>query len=135
MKIYKIDFPVKGTYYYQAAELIKTHQLNEQSQLILQTEPENVHDRFAIQVKFSANNEQALIGYIPRLLSHPLSRLMQNRSVSIAIKHLAKSGQYIEIDLSLSTQMRPYEFYWFKLLTILSQFQKKLVRMFFKFLH
>ena len=72
----KIEFDVAGTshYDYQSyKELIKVN-----DNIILEPEPDNLYDRFAIKVMYQINNKNVKLGYVPRYYSKELTNLLNN---------------------------------------------------------
>lgn len=108
-----IKFPIKGTYYYSAADALKLDCLNLNSQLSLIAEPDNYYDKFAIQIWLKIPQNQSngyLLGYIPKVMSKRLSLYLKHAPAELQITHLAQRGKHIEIDcyLTIEEKLMPY---------------------------
>lgn len=59
-------YPIKGTFYYEADQVEASGRLRIGTALVLQAEPDNAYDPFALQVFYPLPNRLALLGYMPR---------------------------------------------------------------------
>ena len=66
-------FCVAGFQYYEGAEVLPTLQTGERLRLV--PEPENPHDRFAVEI-FRGDNK---LGYVPRSDNKHISRLLRDK--------------------------------------------------------
>jgi hypothetical protein len=64
-------FSVAGFYYYKGSEIVKKMEPGEI--LNMKPEPENVHDKYAVELHYKGT----MIGYIPRSDNRHISRLLQ----------------------------------------------------------
>lgn len=133
-----LNFPIKGTFYYSADLAMELDMLQQNALLHLVFEPENIYDEFAIQIWLDHSPTEDLkscdylIGYVPKILSKPFNNLLVNYQVkSLNVSHLAKHGQFIEVDCRLVIEQPFMKFvYLFSLATLSqqTQFLKRLKR-------
>lgn len=104
----KLYFPIKGTFYYSAALAMDLNLLHTHANLTIVAEPDNIYDPYALQIWLNhtqqgvMHDKSYLIGYVPKVMTKPLSKVLQNYVVSqLQVTHLAKHGQFIEADCEL----------------------------------
>lgn len=80
-------FYVAGTRHYidcDGMDCIKSIDINKNDELILELEPENKYDQYAIKV---LNTDRKQIGHIPRYHSEQLTRLINNGAICFCTVH------------------------------------------------
>ena len=88
---------VAGTDYYEAEEVAE--RLSSGQRFSLRREPENVYDKFAIEVLTTEGHK---LGYIPRQYNEIPARLMDaGKRLFVQMESIKKRGQWLEIRLSL----------------------------------
>lgn len=91
---------VAGTNYYDAEEVAE--RLSSGQRFSLRREPENMHDKFAIEVLTTEGHK---LGYIPRQYNEIPARLMDaGKRLFVQMESIKKQGQWLEIQLSLYMQ-------------------------------
>ncbi|MDX1352558.1 MAG: HIRAN domain-containing protein, partial [Thiomicrorhabdus sp.] len=98
---------IKGTFYYSAFEAMQENLIATNTSLILKPEPDNIHDKYAMQIWLPTHNSTEefalLLGYVPRQLSKKLNHLYsQQRLSDLHIIHKAQQGKRIEIDCQIT---------------------------------
>lgn len=73
-RIFLLNCPVAGDQYYQAHECVDD--LEDGAPLCLRRDPDNRHDRFAIEVSWRQASNTFKLGYVPRMENLILARLM-----------------------------------------------------------
>lgn len=73
-RIFLLNCPVAGDKYYQAHECVD--ELEDGATLCLRREPDNRHDRFAIEVSWRQTSNAFKLGYVPRMENLIFARLM-----------------------------------------------------------
>ena len=131
-----LHFPIKGTFYYSADLAIEMGLLKKHTNLHFVFEPDNAYDPFAIQIwlKHKPSNSlkaaEYLLGYVPRMLTKPLNQLLHSYQVkNLQVTHLAKHGQFIEIDCKLIIQQPIWQFIYLLSLTKISQHSHAIKRL------
>lgn len=121
--MHSIRFPVKGCFYYAAAEALQTNFIAPQQAVTLKLEPNNAYDKNAVQIWLplcsllttnqtpSSHSSSTplkqgfLLGYVPRMLARQVTqRLEQQQVVACKIVHSAHRGKHIELDCQLDFQ-------------------------------
>ena len=132
----ELNFPIKGTFYYSADLAIEMGLLKEHSILHFVLEPDNIHDIYAMQIwldiQHSGNlkSKEYLIGYVPKILSKPLNKLLESYEVTgLKVSHLAKHDQFIEVDCKLIIQQPLIKYIYLLSLAKLSQQSQFLKRL------
>ena len=88
---------VAGTSYYEAEKVAE--RLSSGQRFGLRREPENTHDKFAIEVLTTEGHK---LGYIPRQYNEIPARLMDaGKRLFVQMESIKKRGQWLEIRLSL----------------------------------
>ncbi len=88
---------VAGTSYYEAEKVAE--RLSSGQRFGLRREPENTHDKFAIEVLTTEGHK---LGYIPRQYNEIPARLMDaGKRLFVQMESIKKQGQWLEIRLSL----------------------------------
>ena len=111
----RIQFPIKGAFYYSADMAMDLSLLSPDEPLKFQPEPDNVFDRNAVQIWLPKsvqacledNNESddtlithgLLLGYVPRTLAPKIAFYIKHQGpLEVTVKHCGRLGKQIEID-------------------------------------
>lgn len=115
----RIQFPVKGSFYYSADMAMDLSLLKPDEPLKFQLEPDNIYDKNAVQIWlpksvqacFEDNKdiEDALIsnglllGYVPRTLAPKMVFYVKHQGpLEVTVRHCARLGKQIEIDCQVT---------------------------------
>lgn len=111
-------FPIKGSYYYDAADAFQQGMLPVKTELTLKLEADNPHDANAIQIWLpvhtdsgaenhsdnSDNPSELLIGYVPRQLAkrwHPKLRTLSKPTVRLVTSKAKGKLLRLECEMAL----------------------------------
>ncbi|BBP42755.1 HIRAN domain-containing protein [Thiosulfativibrio zosterae] len=89
-----LRFPIKGTFYYDAAACFASNQLQPNSPLSIQAEPDNPYDAHALKIWFN----DSLLGYVPKALSQHWPDKVDNLSLFKIQQH----GHFLWLECRLS---------------------------------
>jgi len=115
----RIQFPVKGAYYYSADMAMDLSLLYPDEPLKFQLEPNNAFDKNAVQIwlpknvqacfEDNDNNKDSLIshglllGYVPRTLAPKIAFYIKHQgALELTVRHCARLGKQIEIDCQVT---------------------------------
>lgn len=84
----KIEFDVAGVRHRSAVDLensVRDGFLTRGAKLILEKEPDNEFDEFAVKVLLPVAGKQVLLGYVPRYYSRPLTKKLESGAMYSAV--------------------------------------------------
>ncbi len=101
----KIEFDVAGTSHREDIEKCKD-KLKVNDTLILEKEPTNQYDNYAIKIIYNKNNKNYHIGYVPRYYSKELTKLLnKNIRYSAQIEKLNFNTPFKDEDINASVKI------------------------------
>ena len=115
----RIQFPIKGAYYYSADMAMDLSLLHQDEPLKFKLEPDNHYDKNAVQIWLPKNiptclednndkedivmSHGLLLGYVPRTLAPKMVFYIQHKDpIELTIKRAARRGKQIEIDCQVT---------------------------------
>ena len=114
----RIQFPVKGSFYYSADMAMDLSLLYPDEPLKFQREPDNIYDKNAVQIwlpksvqacfedndnKDAVISHGLLLGYVPRTLAPKIVFYIQHQGpLEVTVRHCARLGKQIEIDCQVT---------------------------------
>ena len=115
----RIQFPIKGSFYYSADMAMDLSLLYPDEPLKFQLEPDNIYDQNAVQIWLPKSvqacfedhdsNEDAvishglLLGYVPRTLAPKIAFYIRHQDyLEVTVRRCARLGKQIEIDCQVT---------------------------------